>query len=407
MNSGKPRKSRKTTELADHHHRDLTKRSLGRDPGRAFAGRWTAPYIQAMAVTLRQVAEEAGVSPGTASRALRGHPQVAPDCTARVRAAAARLGYAPLRDRSGRARPQPLEGKRIAIAMFGIDRTLASLPVVAEAIHGAEEALAEAGAHPILVSMADPTEPPRSLRRLKFDGMLAKAALQGRIMEALGPRLRATLGHTPLVWLLGRPAGAPGDVVDPDDATVGRLAAEALLEKGHRLIAIVNPKQDHQSLASRTAAFRLAVEAAGGAVVETALPAGGPVRFPLQPVMAVTQVQPLVDELVAGGRRARSSRPTAIFCPADSIAALVYRALAERELVPGRDIALVSCNHERALVAGLWPSLATIDVHPQRIGRLAVEQLARRIGGQFAGLGVQISVPPTFVPGGSLGPGRR
>jgi MFS family permease len=202
MNSGKPRKSRKTTELADHHHRDLTKRSLGRDPGRAFAGRRTAPYIQAMSVTLRQVAEEAGVSPGTASRALRGHPQVAPDCTARVRAAAARLGYAPLRDRSGRARPQPLEGKRIAIAMLGIDRTLASLPVVAEAIHGAEEALAEAGAHPILVNMADPAEPPRSLRRVKFDGMLAKAALQGRIMEALGPRLRATLGHTPLVWLL-------------------------------------------------------------------------------------------------------------------------------------------------------------------------------------------------------------
>ena len=25
MNSGKPRKSRKTTELADHHHRDVTK----------------------------------------------------------------------------------------------------------------------------------------------------------------------------------------------------------------------------------------------------------------------------------------------------------------------------------------------------------------------------------------------
>ena len=255
-----------------------------------------------MSVTLRQVAAEAGVSPGTASRALRGHPQVASDCLARVRAAAKRLGYAPLRDRSGRARAEPLEGKRIAIAMFGIDRTLASLPVVAEAIHGAEEALAEAGAHPILVSMADPAEPPRSLRRVKFDGMLAKAALQGRIMEALGHRLRATLGDTPLVWLLGRPAGAPGDAVDPDNAAVGRLAAEALLEKGHRLIAVVNPKQDHQAFASRTAAFRLAVEAAGGAVVESPPPAGRPVRFPLQPVMAVAQVQPLVAELVAGGR---------------------------------------------------------------------------------------------------------
>ncbi|MFM8635048.1 MAG: LacI family DNA-binding transcriptional regulator, partial [Planctomycetia bacterium] len=31
-----------------------------------------------MAVTIRMVAEHAGVSPGTASRALRGHPQVSP-----------------------------------------------------------------------------------------------------------------------------------------------------------------------------------------------------------------------------------------------------------------------------------------------------------------------------------------
>ena len=71
------------------------------------------------------------------------------------------------------------------------------------------------------------------------------------------------------------------------------------------------------------------------------------------------------------------------------------------------DVALVSCNHERTLVAGLWPTLATSDVHPQRIGRLAVEQLARRIAGQFADVAVQITVPPTFVPGGSLGRGLR
>ena len=361
-----------------------------------------------MAVTIHDVAKQAGVSAGTVSRALRGHPQVSDACIARVREAADKLGYAPLRDRSGRSKPQPLEGKRIAIVMLGIDRTLASLPVVAEAIHGAEEALAEVGAHPVLVSVADPGEPPQSLRRVKFDGMLAKAALQGQIMRAIGPRLRATLGDTPLVWLLGRPAGAPGDAVDPDDEAAGRIAAEALLAKGHRLIAVVNPKPDHQAFASRTAAFRLAVEAGGATVVEVHPPPGRPVAFPLQPVMHVTQVQPLVDQVVAGGRRGRSSqRLTAIFCPADSIAALVYRALTERGLVPSRDVAIVSCNHERGLVAGLFPTLATIDVHPQRIGRLAVEQLARRITGQFAGAGVQITVCPSFVPGGSLGLGGR
>jgi DNA-binding LacI/PurR family transcriptional regulator len=360
-----------------------------------------------MAVTIRDVAHAAGVTPGTVSRALRGHPQVSEECAARVRAAAARLGYKPLRDRSGRSNPEPLAGKRIAIAMLGIDRTLAALPVVAEAIHGAEEALAEAGAHPMIVNVPDPAAPPRSLRRVKFDGVLGKAAMQGNVARAFTSRLRATLGEAPLVWMLGRPAGAPGDVVDPDDAEVGRLAAEALVAKGHRRAVIVNPKADHTLFAIRAAAFRLELERQGGALVEIEQPQPRPVSFPLQPVMDVAEVQPLVDQACEPRRRAARDRPTAIFCPADSIAALVYRALATRGRVAGRDISVVSCNNERTLVAGLWPTLATIEVHPERIGRLAVEQLARRITGQFAGAAVQIGVAPTFIPGGSLGPCRR
>jgi len=358
-----------------------------------------------VAVTIQHVAKRAGVSPGTASRALRGHPQVSEACIARVRAAAEELGYAPLRDRSGRSRPEPLVGRRIAIAMIGIDRTLASLPVVAEAIHGAEEALAEAGAQPMLVDVPDPAEPPRSLRRVKFDGMIAKAAMQGRIMQEVSPKLRATLRSTPLVWLLGRPAAAPGDAVDPDDASVGRLAAQALLDHGHRTVAVVNPKADHTLFAARTAAFCRAIEESQGQVVEFSH-ARRPVSFPLQPVIDIAQVQPLVNRLIEGLRRRgrlASERPTAVFCPADSIAALVYRALATVGLMPGRDLSLISCHHERALVAGLWPTLATVDVHPRQIGRLAVEQLRRRMTGQFAGAAVQIGVEPTFVSGGSIG----
>jgi DNA-binding LacI/PurR family transcriptional regulator len=360
-----------------------------------------------MAATIRDVADAAGVSPGTASRALRGHPQVSEACITRVRAAAERLGYRPLRDRSGRSNPEPLAGKQIAIAMFGIDRTLAGLPVVAEAIHGAEEALAEAGAHPIIVNVPDPAEPPRSLRRVKFDGVLAKAAMQGHVARTFTSRLRRTLGEAPLVWMLGRPAGAAGDVVDPDDALVGRLAAEAVVVKGHRRAVIVNPKADHALFAVRSAAFRRCMEEHGGTVVEHNRPRSRPVSFPLQPVMDVAEVRPLVDHAVEAIRKGDRDRPTVIFCPADSIAALVYRALATRGRVAGRDISLVSCNNERALVAGLWPTLATVDVHPQRIGHLAVEQLARRITGQFAGAAVQIGVAPTFIPGGSLAPCRR
>lgn len=360
-----------------------------------------------MAATIHDVAKRAGVSAGTASRSLRGHPQVSQACIARVRAAAEAIGYVPLRDRSGRARPEPLFGKRIAIAMIGIDRTLASLPVVAEAIHGAEEAIAESGAHPILVNVSHPAEPPSSLRRVRFDGIIAKAALQGDVMREIPPRLRTTFRETPLVWLLGRPAGGSGDAVDADDQRVGELAAAAVLDRGHRHVAIVNPKHDHSRFAVRGRAFRQVIEREGGTVEEFVPASAAATRFPLQPVMDVSQVQPLVDRATDGLRRraARGPRPTrtAIFCPADSIAALVYRALSVRGLVAGRDVSVVSCNHERSLVAGLWPSLATVEVYPQRIGRMAVEQLTRRITGQFAGAAVQVGVEPAFVPGGSLG----
>ena len=118
------------------------------------------------------------------------------------------------------------------------------------------------------------------------------------------------------------------------------------------------------------------------------------------------RTMPLVDEatrsLQKRGVRSVANPPTALFCPADSIAALVYRALATRGLLAGRDISVISCHHERSLVASLWPSLATIDVHPERIGQLAVELLARRLSGEFSGGAVQISVSPTYVPGGSI-----
>lgn len=355
--------------------------------------------MQTPEVTIRDVAARAGVSPGTASRALRGHPQISEACIARVRDAASALAYKPLRDRSGRRRRAPLAGKRIAIVMLGIDRTLASLPAVAEAIHGAEEALAAAGAHPTLIDVPDPTDPPRALRRVRFDGILAKAALQGDIADAIGSKFRGVLESNALVWMLGRPGRIGGDAVGPDDLAMGRMAAEALLAAGHVRLAVINPKADHFMFGRRQRAF---VEAAAAGGVTAATYAGTrsrPRAFPLEPIMDVVQVQPLVDALLR-----ERPHPTAVFCPADSIAALVYRALASRGVKPGEDIAVISCNNERSLVAGLWPALATIDAHLRRVGQLAVEQLTRRITGEFDGAAVDITVTPTLVPEASLAP---
>jgi DNA-binding LacI/PurR family transcriptional regulator len=354
-----------------------------------------------VSVTVRDIAAAAGVSPGTASRALRGHPLISEVCIARVQQVAEALGYRPLRDRTGRRRSEPLAGKRIAIAMLGIDRSLASYPAVGEAVHGVEEALSAAGAHPVLVNVPDPAEPPRSLRRTRFDGIIAKAALQGDIMTALGSKLRGVLESNALVWILGRPAGVEGDVVNPDNLAIGRIAADALIAAGHTRLAIVNPKADHTMFAVREHGFREAAAERAATVASFTARRDINAGFPIQPIMDVTQVQPLVDALLC-----EQQRPTAIFCPADSIAAMTYRALASRGLQPGTDISVVSCNNERSLVAGLWPALATIDVHLRQIGQLAVRQLIRRITGEFDGSAVTIDVKPTLLPEASIAPPR-
>ena len=95
-----------------------------------------------MSVTVRDIAVAAGVSPGTASRALRGHPLISEVCITRVRQVAEALGYRPLRD--GRIAADALIAAghtRLAIVNPKADHTMFAVRE-----HGFREAAAERSA---------------------------------------------------------------------------------------------------------------------------------------------------------------------------------------------------------------------------------------------------------------------
>jgi LacI family transcriptional regulator len=96
-------------------------------------------------------------------------------------------------------------------------------------------------------------------------------------------------------------------------------------------------------------------------------------------------------------------RPTAVFVPGDSVTAMVYRALSERGLRVGRDLSLVSCNHEQSLLTGLYPTPTTIDIHAEQVGRRAVDLLAWRMV-RDPGAALDVGVEPTLVDGQSVAP---
>jgi len=348
-----------------------------------------------MPITVKDVAATADVSLGTVSRVLNGDPSVSTEVRQRVRDAVETLGYTRLRSRGRAATQSPLKGRNIGLVMLGMDRSLVDLPSVAAAIHGVEAALKELGANLLLVDIPRADHLPSALARNRIDGLLLKGALQGGLLQNGDPALLGRLSQIPTVWFLGKPIGAWGDVVQSDDRIVGQLAAEHLHRKGHRRLAFLSPKPGQTTFAQRQAAFEWHARQMGAEVVSV-LGEDSIWKLPLLPVDAVEDVDGLVERLLA-----LRNPCTAAFVPGDAVAAMVYRALAKRNLQVGRDLSLISCNNEGTLLTGLYPTLTTIDIHAESIGRRAVDQLIWRLNHRDEPMN-DIAVEPTLRIGESV-----
>ena len=55
------------------------------------------------------------------------------------------------------------------------------------------------------------------LLRKRIDGVILKGALQGDLVGRANPELLKRLEELPVVWVMGRPAGCRGDVVQAND----------------------------------------------------------------------------------------------------------------------------------------------------------------------------------------------
>jgi DNA-binding LacI/PurR family transcriptional regulator len=188
-------------------------------------------------------------------------------------------------------------------------------------------------------------------------------------------------------------------VAEPHDAEAGAMAARYLVERGHRRLAFLDPRLRHAAFRAREAAFRYAAEDGSARVlVLRSQIAEARARQPLGAIEDLAEVGALVDRWQ---KLKDKERPTAIFVPADNIAALVYRALGERGLRIPRDVSLVSCNREAPLLMGLHPPLSTIDVHAEEIGRRAVDLLIWRFAHPM-GPPVHLQIEPTLVEGASV-----
>jgi DNA-binding LacI/PurR family transcriptional regulator len=207
-------------------------------------------YGKDMAVTLKEVAERAGVSRSAVSRTFTDGASVSPKTRAKVEQAASDLGYAP------NALASSLTTGRTKL--IGLIVNNFHNPLILEVFDLFTRGLQDRGLRPLLVNLTEATDPAASVRMLRqysVDGVIvASSTLPSSFAVAFRD------AGLPVVHAFGRTSHAPDvHVVGIDNVACGRMAAEALIAHGYRRVAFLGGPQGATSTQDRAAGFRAAL----------------------------------------------------------------------------------------------------------------------------------------------------
>lgn len=302
---------------------------------------------------LREVARRAEVSVATASRVANGLPSVRPETRERVERAMRELLYVPPR---GRARTG-------AIGLLVPELSNPIFPALAEAI---EQRATAADLATILCSrgIASP------LREIDYVHTLLKRRVDGMIfISSEAADLRLDHSHYERLWRQGARFvlvnGASDVVTAPsvgvDERAAGQVAAQHLLELGHRRIGFAAGPARFLPTREKAMGLELALRAAG-------LPADGLVTHS---EFGVDGGRAALRELLALGPE---RRPTAVLCSSDLMAIGVLQEAAVRGLRVPDDLSVVGFD---GIEAATWtqPPLTTIEQPIDEIADTAVGAL--------------------------------
>lgn len=316
--------------------------------------------------TISDVAELSGVSPSTVSLVMNNHPRISPVTVLKVRAAAKRIGYEPGRAsiRKGH-RPKtrrPASYRKMQIALITqVNSTLLETPVYSKVLRGIEDELGKLNYNFIIRNLPD--ENPEEKIPHKIDG----AILFHTTAMQHNKKLLKELRKIPCVNIMGE-AGENEffDYVTYNNMNVGKIAAEHLLSKGHRNLLYIG------ECGNRNLSFMKSVKAAGAQASEIFgefIDESGKMQLP-----HVKNIGAAIEKM-----KRLPKIPTAIFAPADIIVIGLYHTLKHYDIVVGKDVELVGVNNDYNVLNHFSPRPASVDIHPEALGRKAVERLLWRI----------------------------
>ena len=305
--------------------------------------------------TMVDVARLAGVSLKTVSRVVNHEAGVRPETESRVRGAVEALGYRANDIARNLRRGRP--SATIGLVIEDVRNPFYS------AVARAVEQVARDHGYVVVIANSDEDaaaerKAAASLLERRVGGLLIVPA--GRDHAYLRNEVR--LG-TPVVFM-DRPADSiDADEVLLDNAGGARQAAEHLLARGHRRIAVVADSPDIVTIAERLSGYRRTVEAAGLTVDETLIRTG---------LHDVRDAEAATVRLLA-----LSDPPTAIFATNNRGCVGALRALHVRSEERSRAALVGFDDFELADLL----QVTVVRHDPHEMGRRAADLLFARLSG--------------------------
>jgi LacI family transcriptional regulator len=315
----------------------------------------TRPETGKRSATIRRVADRAGVSIATVSRAFADPESVSDELRLRVHEAARVLSYRP-----SRAARTLRVGTSQAVGVVIPDL---ENPFFTGVVRGIDVVLQAAG-YTLLLSNADEdaAREQNILETLQAEGVAGIIFVP--ITDGRGTRSRSFTPPIHTVAVDRLPVNLVADLVTVDNVKGTHVGVAHLVSIGHRDVALLNGPLRHSTAIEREQGYREALAAAGLPVRQEFVYSG--------------------DFREAGGYEGMKAllalrrRPRAVFVANNLMTMGALRALHENNIRIPDDIALVGFD-DMPWATSLNPPLTAISQPSQEIGSAAAELLLDRI----------------------------
>lgn len=314
-----------------------------------------------MAVTIKDVAALAGVSPSTVSRTCKNNPSISEETKERVRKAMAELGYEPNFQASNLASQN---SRTIGIILPASAKEVYENSFYLEAIQGISHYCNGRQYMTTIVTGQDEAEILDAVRSMSRSGKVDGFIILYSKKE--DPVIDYLFNEGLLYILIGKATQYTNQTIyiDNDNLLAGREAAEYLYQLGHRRIAYLGSDSSLMFSADRKAGYQLALASH---------------QLPVRPeyCVEVKNVSENNEEAIRG-LLMQKDRPTAILVSDDILTVSLERVCLENHLAIPEDLSIISFNN--SLFARLTsPQLTSIDIGAGQLGSEAASQIINHI----------------------------